>query len=397
MLTEWPLLIVFDNFESQLDERRAFLNEDLRVFLTTLVRATATGSRFLFTTRYLFDLDGERLGHLQELPLGDLSRPEALMMMQKLRNLAQAAHRDKLAVMEKFGGHPYALVTLDWHCSQQPLDQALQDASSLESELREFLAIELNYRRLSDRARELLNRLAAFRNSVPLAAAEWVMGERFPHDATEFLRKNRDNFLDELEAIGEVALLQKLHLLLPQMRRLNNVDVCIEELIDLGLLLPRVAGGELQSLVIHNLVRDFCRDQPPRETWHAQLVDAVAFYASVTDSLQQSGREQEATWCDLDAFDLLIEAGNWDAAAALLLHNHKLLDRWGFINYLIRQYQYLLGKVSASAEGPIRHNLGKLTQRGQPIPPPALGRVRCQRMLNRKSSQRILDTRNRIG
>ena len=55
---------------------------------------------------------------------GDLSRPEALMLMQKLPNLAQAAHRIKLAVLEKFGGHPYALVALDRPCSHQPLDHS---------------------------------------------------------------------------------------------------------------------------------------------------------------------------------------------------------------------------------------------------------------------------------
>src|SRR2546423_5322204 len=111
------------------------------------------------------------------------------MLMQKLPNLAQAAYRDKLAVLEKFGGHSYALVTLNRHCSHQPLDQAMQDASSLESELREFLAIELDYRRLSDRARELLNRLAAFRSSVPFPAAEWVIGKRVSV-AAEFLKNN---------------------------------------------------------------------------------------------------------------------------------------------------------------------------------------------------------------
>ena len=96
LLTEWPLLIVFDNFESQLDERREFINEDLRVFLTTLVRATTTGSRLLFTTRYLFDLGGERLGNLQELPLGDLSRAEALMLMQKLPRHSPAGRPRRL-------------------------------------------------------------------------------------------------------------------------------------------------------------------------------------------------------------------------------------------------------------------------------------------------------------
>ncbi len=333
LLTEWPLLIVFDNFESQLDERREFINEDLRVFLTTLVRATAKGSRFLFTTRVLFDLDGKRLGNLQKLPLGDLSRAEALMLMQKLPNLAQATHRDKLAALEKFGGHPYALVTLDQHCSHQPLGQALQDASSLESELREFLAIELNYRRLSDRARELLNRLAAFRIGVPFTAAEWVMGEEFGIPLLQESKKSRE---------GE------------------PLNLTVHELIDWGLLTPQVEDGELQSLVVHGLTRDFCRDKLERKVWRIRLRDAAAFYTTQTKLMRRNDKPPVAVWGEMEAFELLMEAEDFEEAARLLISATPLLDRWGFGCFLKRQYFCLLDKAGRQINADLTHNYGML-------------------------------------
>ena len=86
LLSQWSLLLIFDNFEDQLERTEAgfqIADENLRTFIATLVKATATRSHFLFTTRYLFELDDKRLGTIQTLPLQDLSRPEALNLMQK--------------------------------------------------------------------------------------------------------------------------------------------------------------------------------------------------------------------------------------------------------------------------------------------------------------------------
>lgn len=57
LLSQLPLLLIFDNFESLLDENHQIADGDMFKFLNTLVKTTATGSKFLFTTRYLFDLD----------------------------------------------------------------------------------------------------------------------------------------------------------------------------------------------------------------------------------------------------------------------------------------------------------------------------------------------------
>lgn len=336
LLVQWPLLIVFDNFESQLDEQRAFLNEDLRVFLTTLLRATATGSRFLFTTRVLFDLDDERLGDLQELPLGDLSRPEALMLMQKLPNLAQAALRHKLTVLEKFGGHPYALVALDRYCNRnhQSLDQALQDASLLTSELREHLAIELSYRRLSDRARELLNWLVVYRIGTPFAS-EWLK-------SGEFSVQPSDAVLLETKKPSEN----------------ESLNTVVRELIDCGFLTAQIENGELQSLSVHSLVREFCREQQPRELWRERLLFAAKSLINQTRSIDGGEKSQVIVVIEMEAFELLMEAEDFENAAVLIVNAHPLLNRWGYGNFVETQYRRLEKRLGGGKLSVILANRG---------------------------------------
>jgi CHAT domain-containing protein/tetratricopeptide (TPR) repeat protein len=364
VLSQWPLLLIFDNIESQLepvDGGFRIANENLRAFISTLVKATADKSRFLFTSRYLFDLDAKRLGTIQELPLGDLSRPEVLGLMQKLPHLAAASYQEKLAAFETFGGHPYALVALDRHCGYRSLSQALEDARPLHAELREFLAIELNYARLSERSRELLNRLAAFREPVPSEAADWVMGEKVSV-AEESLQKLRDQLSQELKELGDATLLEMLDQALPEQRRADDLIGPIKELVNWGLLTPVIEDGHLEALAVHSLVRDFCRDKQKGEPWRTRLRDAAAFYTNQTNLLQQDEKSPAAVWSEMEAFELLMEAGDFREAAQLLVDAHPLLDRWGFGRYLESQYLRLLGKVERGDLAAVIHNYGVLLQ-----------------------------------
>lgn len=357
LMMQWPLLVVFDNFESLIHDHREIANRDLQVFLATLVRVTASSSRFLFTTRYLFDIDDRRLGHIQELPLGDLSRAEALMLMQKLPNLAQATYREKLDVLEKFGGHPYALVTLDRHCSHRSLDKALQDTSLLKSELREFLAIELNYRRLSNQARELLNLLAAFRIGIPFKAIAWLTAGRAAE--SKVLKTTWSDLLNKGISTGKEVLLRILGYL-PKIRRTGSVHDCLGELIDWGLLTPLAEDAESQSLSISGLLRDFCRDQQPPKIWNQRLRDAATFYTHQTQHLSEYNKTEVAVWSELEAFELLIESKDFAPAASLLLNLEPILCRWGYGRYLEIQYKRLLDKLDPHGVANIRHCLGIL-------------------------------------
>ena len=375
VLSQWPLLLIFDNFESQLTTDHGQLTTDhgsrdthfiadsnLRVFLTTLIKATATGSRFLFTCRYRFDLDEKRLADLQELPLGELSRPEALGLMQKLPHLSAAGFEEKQAAFKTFGGHPYALVTLDRHGSHRPLAKILEDARGVHAELREFLAIELNYAHLSERTRELLNRLAAFRSPVPTEAAEWVMGETVD-TATDFLKRlDRKKLQDEYKAMSDAELLAMLKETLPEKRQAKDVHQPISELVSWGLLTPLSEEGNLKTLAVHNLVRDFCREKIGNETWRLHLQDAAAFYTNQTKLLEQDEKSPAAVWSEMEAFELLMEAEEFERAANLLLNADPLLARWGLGRYLESQYRRVLDKVDRDLMARMTHNLGILLQ-----------------------------------
>lgn len=283
VLSQWPLLLIFDNFESLLDRADGgfhIRDHDLRSFIGTLLKTTATGSHFLFTSRYLFDLDNRRVGIIESLHLQDLSRPEALSLMQKLPRLGEASHEEKLEALKTFGGHPYALVTLDRHCQHRALDQALADAKEIHGELREFLAIELNYARLSERARQLLSGLAAFRKSVPHDAVEWVLGEKVPLHP-EFLKelKKKNSDVAELDDTTFAALVQEA---LPERRQADNLEPPIRELVEWGLLTLSQDNDEETQLSVHALVREFCRHKQTRESWCELVRDAAAYYTNST-------------------------------------------------------------------------------------------------------------------
>jgi tetratricopeptide (TPR) repeat protein len=364
VLSQWSLLLIFDNIESQLEHTDTgfrIADENLRTFITTLVKATATRSHFLFTSRYLFEIDDKRLGNIQSLPLEDLSTPEALNLMQKLQHLAAASYTEKLEALKTFGGHPYALVTLDRYCNHQPLSRALAEAKNIHAELRAFLAIELNYAQLSERSRELLNRLDAFRQSVPYEAAEWVMGNKVSY-AAEFLEANRDNLTEEWKALDEAEVLQGLETFLPERRETDDLTRPIRELVEWGLLTPIQKDGQLKELSVHTLVRDFCRDKQQGETWRERLRDAAAFYTNCTKMIQQDDKTQAAIWIEMEAFELLMEAEDFSAAANLLVGSTRLLARWGFGQYLEGQHYRLFNKLDARETAAILHNFGYLIQ-----------------------------------
>ena len=369
ILSQWPLLLIFDNFETQLERKEQnfqIANDDLRRFLAALVKATATNTKFVFTCRFLFELD-ERLGDVLALPLGDLSRPEAYSVMLKLPRLAKASYPDKGKIYETFGGHPFALVALDKYCQTVPIEKALQNARAVHTKLREHLAIELNHGRLGEQARELLNRLAAFRLAVPIEAAEWVMGEVVtpaPEALQQIIADVRQNedLPAELRAADDEALAKMLLEMLARQRQApENLLQLVRELIEWGLLTPVYENDELARVEVHSLVRDFCRDKQP-DTWRDRLRDAAEFYTNIADQVPANEKTQAIVMMAMEAFELLIEAEDYRDAANLLMGAHALLARWGLGRYAESQYHRVLDKVDRADYAVLIHNFGVLQQ-----------------------------------
>jgi tetratricopeptide (TPR) repeat protein len=366
LLTQWPLLVIFDNFESQLDDHAegAFriADQNLRRFLAALVKATATGSRFLFTSRYLFDLD-DRLADVFSLPLGDLSRPETIYLMLRSPSLSKTFFLDKWKAFDYFGGHPLAITLLDKRCKMQPLYEVLQDVKAIHASLREYLAIELNYNRLSERGRELLDRLAAFRRPVPRQAVEWVIGEKTPYGREILQKIDRNTLPDVIKNMSDEELVEMANRSFPEQRLAINVDQPISELIEWGLLTPIHEGNELRSLSVHSLVRDFCRGRQQGENWRARLHDAAAFYTNLIRMMPREEKTPTTVWNnEMEAFELLMEADDFGTAANLLAGIDSLLSLWGFNRHLESLYWRLLSKVRGRDEAIISHNLARTLQ-----------------------------------
>ncbi|HKV40594.1 MAG TPA: tetratricopeptide repeat protein, partial [Blastocatellia bacterium] len=365
VLTQWPVLLILDNFETHLERAGSgfeIADPGMRSFLATLVGATATGTKFIFTSRYLFDLDRRRIGLIQDLPLGDLSRPEALGLMQKLPRLALAPNEEKAGAFEMFGGHPYALVALDRYCGHASLTEALRNAKPIHEELREFIAIDLNYRRLTDRARELLNRLAAFRGPVSPDAAEWVMGEKTPQAELFLQNMDRSGLPEEWKDLDEAALAKEIEKYLPEHREAQALDQPISELIDWGLLTPVSYEGQLREIAVHSLVRDFCRERQGIETWRIRLRDAAAFYTDRTKLVPDDEKTPAAVWGEIEAFELLMEAQGYEDAASILAAATPLLHRWGFGRVLESMYVRTMAKVDRKQAAHLFHNFGRFLQ-----------------------------------
>jgi tetratricopeptide (TPR) repeat protein len=363
LLSQWSLLLIFDNFETQLvrdGDGFRIADESLRTFITTLVKTTATKSHFLFTSRYWFDLDERRLGTIESLHLQDLSRPEALSLMQKLPRLGKASYEEKLEALDAFGGHPYALITLDRHCQHRSLEQALTDAKEIHGELRKFLAIEINYARLSERGRQLLNGLAAFRKSVPYDAAEWVLGVKveIPSEILKNLKSNNPQFAD-LDDASFAAIVESKF---PEQRVAVDVNGPMRELIEWGLLTPVHENDEVAGLSTHALVREFCRDKQTNESWTERVRDAAGYYTNSTKLIEREERSPDSVWAEMEAFELLLEIERYQDAAGLLVGAHELLDRWGFVHYLDSQHRRLLDVLDPEGTAVLLHNFGYLLQ-----------------------------------
>src|SRR5205085_5652104 len=163
----------------------------------------------------------------------------------------------------------------------------------------------------------------------------------------ELLERMRDKLPEELKALDEAEILQQLEAALPERRQVEDLIRPIKELVEWGLLTPIQEDGQLKELSVHALVRDFCHDKQQGETWRERLRDAAAFYTNFTKLIQQENKTQDAIWIEMEAFELLMEAEDFNDAANLLVSATELLDRWGFGQYLEGQHRRLFDKLDA--------------------------------------------------
>lgn len=358
VLTQVPLLLIFDNMESLLDKetKRTITDHDLAIFLRTLINTTTHGTRFLFTSRYTFRLlEDEQHGdtvpvtahRLQQayhaINLNDLSRPEAIQIMNKFPSLSSAGFFLKEEIYAKLGGHPYILNVFAHHCQYKAPEEVLQSLDEVTGEMVHFAMLEMSWDRLSERARALLKRISVFQKAIPLAAIKWVMGEKVEVE-TKVLSVMRERLRQEakkdkelskqIEWMSDKELEWRLSQMLPpQQHRCESVTKEIEELIHWGMIV-QLTESEDGNYSIHSLVREFCQRKKDAAAHHNALLDAVEFYLNTAKVLSKNSPSQVFT--KLDARQLFFEAKEFEQAGYIVHDVQDLLIRWGFISLVER-------------------------------------------------------------
>lgn len=321
-LNQYPTLLIFDHFESQLTQKEAgwsLTDEHTRRFFDALITLTSPRSRFLFISRMPFMLAARpRLVAIDPLP-----QAEAIGMMQTLPRLAAAPWEQIRAAAEAFGGHPLSLVLLNCYCRFNSLEEALKEITHAPITQPEWRAVQLNYARLTEQSREMLDGISAYGQLVPPEALGWL----WPAQAS-------------------LTTDQYAH--------------CIAELIGWGLLRVISSESQIEYLVTHDVVRDFCHAHQMEELWRARRRNAAAFRLIQIDRLHHANETAAVARHQMEAFELLIETDMLEPAAKLVLQTHQALVSAGLQQPLERQYRRLLDKVNIATEALLRHNLAVL-------------------------------------
>jgi hypothetical protein len=227
---------------------------------------------------------------MDEINLGELSRPEAVMVMNRFPEIAREDFPLKREMYGKIGGHPYTINIFGRHARIKSVREVLMDIADVNKEMIDFTLINITYEKyLTKRARELIHRISVFRKSIPLEALEWMM---------------RDN--------GEFSILTKE----------------IEDLFHWGLLV-RIDEDESALYQIHTLVKDFIKTNVEEDEWKRWLIKGAEFYEDLVKSTHN-------IWDYLDARELYFEAEEYNRSGEIVSNVMEPLHRWGFIELVRR-------------------------------------------------------------
>jgi tetratricopeptide (TPR) repeat protein len=340
ILTQVPLLLIFDNFEDVLRKgqmvregvkikdvkcksakREGVKREDVKHdldeiadpalarFFEQLVKSVAQGSRFLFTTRYDFDPARGRLtGEIEHLSLGELPFPMAVQCMNNHDVLAplpmvpppagagetpaQVPPLTKRELYGKLGGHPYTIDVFARRAAVTGVADVWLEIEDVEREMIEFTLLDRTYAQLPPRAQILLLRASVLEEAPPLEALQWMMG-------------------DEGEAMPAI-------------------DAELKALLGWGMLARQETGRGEVVYPMHALVRDYARRQlaDSTEGETALLLRAARFWELQG---QQSG--DLGDW--LRARDYYYRAGEYEKAAEIVNVATEPMARWGLLEQLI--------------------------------------------------------------
>jgi tetratricopeptide (TPR) repeat protein len=332
ILNQRRFLVILDNFESCLDDSRTTIADaGLKEFVTHLLNATITNTKYIITTRYDFDpLDGRLVGAIEHLSLAEMPSYQAIWLMNSHAELAKLDLKKKTQIFKALGGHPWTIGMFARHASTKGADALLLELEPVKKELREFTLFDKSYSMLDATYRELLIRASIFEEAVPVVALRWMMGD--------------------------------------ESQPSPSVDEPLKKLMHWGLIARQDEGDE-SLYSVHTLVREFASKEAEGQKADRKklLVRAAQYYENKT-------KVSKNLWDFLHARDYYYRAGGWDdragkkdqanviwdLAADMARDAQKYLARWGHIELAISILNQSIDTTSGTKKAVAKGNLATI-------------------------------------
>ncbi|MDI6792190.1 MAG: CHAT domain-containing protein, partial [bacterium] len=373
VLSQMKLLLIFDNFEDLLNEERKIKDDDLARLLRVIVNHCRQGAKFLFTSRYRFDLQEEGRGedNIDEIGLDGLSPAESIILLNRSPEVSSKKYGFKHEVAERTGGHPLTLGLFGKACRKRGPEEVLADIQGLDEEMVRKILLDDVYSNLGPQAKELINRASAFNKPVGQDALEWMMAEEVRDEALPLHEMEKlifqlmgqvalrdERLLQELKSLSGEDLLEWLKAQLPVKRKVVPITREIEELIDWGLLVVLEVRGEEDTRQIlyevHRLVREYVKGRV-REKWSVYKRQGAEYYLNAA---QMAGDAVSDTFLQLEAREMYFDAGDYEEATEIVNNNAENLLTWGFIHLMVELLKESARTTTGKSKAVSLHHLG---------------------------------------
>jgi hypothetical protein len=385
ILTQVPLLLIFDNFEDVLtkgravredgrdedvmregviregvkrndvkregvkgedgrgeeaNERGEFANEALAGFFEQLVKSVAAGSRFIFTSRYDFEPARGRLtGEIEHLSLGELPFPMAVQHMNNHDSLAPlpVIPRQKTRLPDELGAGVLPA----------PADGA--DRPTLPPLTKRELYAKVG-------GHPYTIDVFARRAGVTGVADTWLEIEDVERELIEFTLLDRSyaqlppraqTLLLRAGVFEEAPPLEALQWMMGDESDASPaIDAELRALLDWGMLARREVGGDEVVFAMHALVRDYARRQLADSGMdeRALLLRAARFWELQVE-------QSRDLWDHLRARDYYYRAGEYEKAFEIVEAVTESMRHWGLLEQLIRLLNESIETLGGGAGG----------------------------------------------
>ncbi len=316
-LRQTPCLLIFDNFESLLQEDLTIRNgEDLEIFFLRMM-AEVTGSKVILTSRSFPDLThGRQSRSLVHVPLIEgLDFNYSIALLTELG--VHEPERILRLAAQKTGGLPRALESMAGLAASGLLAEALEDKQLFYGEIAAKLLIEQLNSLTADEYKTLISG-AIFRRSVSINGIKWLVASL---NAESHLVHNL------------LSLMHKRLLHYEESSRSYGMHPLVREVVQMRLSAPEYVG------------------------LHHQAAEAYMLFSKQAGSRPRDLSDLDN---DLEAHFHYTEAGEYDKAGLIATFAFSYLFLWGYYNLAERLIKQTIEQCTGSLQAVALHQQARL-------------------------------------